>query len=407
MQIYKPQYTSNGKTLSCKRWYIAFTDDRQDPPKRLRLSAFTSKDVTNTAATNIDRLLKCGGDVSDDLHKWLENIPSKMRNKLSEFNLIPKRLMKINTPLTERLQEMCLDMENKKSPIYVKEVKATITAIINGCNFVTWGDVAAGELTNYLGNQKKSRNFGQRQYNKKLKSFKAFCRWIVAQRYATNNPIDDIEEIGQTEIRRQRRVLKYVDLVSFLDTVRNSQDMHHNLTGYERFLVYLLALQTGLRANEIRNLMVGDFNFDTNTVSLAGAFTKNKKKLRIPLKKETAAELKKYFCNKLDNVKAFAMPVQPAQMIKQDLKAAKIPYKVGTVPFREGEGYFDFHSLRHSFLTSLDDLGASSAIAQRAARHSSFQVTERYLHTDDDALRAVIDKQMDLTQPQKQVSQAG
>ena len=166
---------------------------------------------------------------------------------------------------------------------------------------------------------------------------------------------------------------------------------HHNLTGYERVLVYTLALQTGMRANEIRGMTVSCFDFKNRSVTLTGGYTKNKKTAVFDLKPETASQLNEYLSGKLPNVKAFAMPNQPVKMIKEDLKKAKIPYKTDEVQA-------DFHGLRHSFITNLARAGVHPSDAQALARHSSITLTMNlYTHTKRESLRKIIDAQPDLS----------
>jgi hypothetical protein len=66
-----------------------------------------------------------------------------------------------------------------------------------------------------------------------------------------------------------------------------------------------------------------------------------------------------------------------AAMLRKDLKAAKIPY-------RNDQGkVFDFHALRHHFITSLVKSGVHPKEAQVLARHSTITLTmDRYAHSD-------------------------
>ena len=90
------------------------------------------------------------------------------------------------------------------------------------------------------------------------------------------NPLLHLTCITQTEKRRQRRALTLAEQQKLLETAK-AGDKKHNLTGYERYLVYTLALQTGFRANEIRNLTVSSFDFDNQNITIKAAYSKNKK----------------------------------------------------------------------------------------------------------------------------------
>ena len=64
-----------------------------------------------------------------------------------------------------------------------------------------------------------------------------------------------------------------------------------------------------------------------------------------------------------------AWHLHAAEMLRHDLAAAGIPY-------RDAEGHvFDFHGLRHSYITLLSLSGVSPKLAQELARHSTIDLT--------------------------------
>ena len=66
-----------------------------------------------------------------------------------------------------------------------------------------------------------------------------------------------------------------------------------------------------------------------------------------------------------------------ARMIRRDLEAAGIPYETDA-------GVFDFHALRHQFLSDLAQSGVHPKVAQELARHSTISLTmDRYSHVLD------------------------
>jgi len=74
-------------------------------------------------------------------------------------------------------------------------------------------------------------------------------------------------------------------------------------------------------------------------------------------------------------------------MIRQDLEAAEIPYK------DEADRVFDFHSLRHQFISTLARSGAHPKEAQALARHSTITLTmDRYTHLGIVDLTSALDR---------------
>jgi integrase len=84
----------------------------------------------------------------------------------------------------------------------------------------------------------------------------------------------------------------------------------------------------------------------------------------------------------------------PARMIQTDLERAGIPVEL------PGEGKVDFHSLRVTFCTLLDDRGASAKENQELARHSTPALTMNvYVRTRVDRVRNVVDAVGEIVNP--------
>ena len=391
MKLYKPTYKDkSGKTKKCNHYYLTFTDNRQ---KRRRLPAFSNERATRKAADKIEELMSSGGVLSSDLQRWIEQIPAKMRNSLVKFGLIDNRRISnhLGKPLAKHLDDFHNGLLAKgNGEPYVKQTTSRIKSIFEGCGFETYSDIDANEVYTFLADMRSDEGTGQRTFNYALKAVKHFAKWMIKERRATENPLEHLTCVTQTEKRRQRRALSIEEQIRLLESAMNGTK-HHNLTGYERYLVYKLALQTGLRANEIRNLTMSSFDFDNRTVTLTGAYTKNKKLAVLDLKRDTALELKSFLSNKMPGVKVFAVPNQPAKMIKPDLKAAGLEYKTD-------EGQADFHGLRHSFITNLARAGVHPSDAMVLARHKTITLTmDYYTHVKRESLQGIIDAQPDLT----------
>ncbi len=391
MRIYKPTYKDkrSGKKNKCQHWHIDFTDNKQI---RRRLSGFSNKKATEKAAERIEELLSSGGILSPELQRWIENIPEKMRENLIHLGVIDGRriLNQLGKSLTEHLTDFYESLRVKSGERYAKQVKSSIGHIFAECGFVNYNDIDANRLYTFLADLEGDGGFGQRSFNYYLKSCKQFCRWMVKERRATENPLLHLSCITQTEKRRQRRALTLTEQRKLLETAETGEK-HHNLTGAERALVYRLALQTGFRANEIRSLTVSSFDFDNQTVTVEAGYSKNKKTSTLRLKQETADDLRAYLSGKMPNVKAFAIPNQPSKMIRKDLEIAGILYK-------SDAGTADFHSLRHTFITNLANAGVQPNVAMKLARHSTITLTmDYYTHTLRESEDAAIEKLPDLT----------
>ena len=125
-------------------------------------------------------------------------------------------------------------------------------------------------------------------------------------------------------------------------------------------------------------------------VTVKGAYTKNSDLARIPLDSKFAVKLADYF----DAIEVEDGPVWPgnwnkaaAEMIRRDLKLAGIPYTDD-----DGDDY-DFHALRHQFITDLARADVSLNVAKELARHSKVDLTANiYTHLSFDDKSAAVEK---------------
>jgi len=128
----------------------------------------------------------------------------------------------------------------------------------------------------------------------------------------------------------------------------------------ERRLVYMLAVWTGLRRNEIRQLTWGDIHLDTipGHILLWARTTKSKRADSLPLHAQIADELRVWRSSNAGPGDRVVSTVPHMKTLRADLALAGIAYK------DEAGRYVDFHSLRVSLSTML----AAHKVSPRAAQ---------------------------------------
>jgi len=168
------------------------------------------------------------------------------------------------------------------------------------------------------------------------------------------------------------------------------------MDGPERSLLYRLALETGLRAAELKSLTRGEFALDVEHpgVTVRAGYSKNRREDTLPLKTHTAMLLRLHLTAKLPQTKAFGIPEssRTARMLRLDLADAGIPYRdiAGRV--------VDFHALRHTFVSALAASGVHPKTAQTLARHSDIRPTlDRYTHVLGEQQVAAVNSLPDLS----------
>lgn len=392
MHVYKPSYTSKttGKPKRCRRWYISFADSMA---VRRRLPAFASKRATDRAAAKLADLLALGGVPDRELQAWLEEIPERMRTRLTRWGVVDGRRVSehLGKTLTEHVADYRGALEARgRAPAYVRQVAASLERDFGASGFKTWADVDANRFYTYLSGRRGPDGIGQRTFNARLRAAQTFCRWMVKERRATSNPLAHLSPVQQKERRCRRRALTVEEQRRLLRAADKGPDWG-GVSGAERALLYRLALETGLRANELRGLTVSAFDFGAAVVTVPASTTKNGTRAEMDLKPDLAEALRRFLAGKAPTDRALTVPHATARMLRADLEAAGIPY-------RDAAGRAaDFHALRHTFISNLARNGVHPSVAQRLARHSTITLTmDHYTHTLRPDLRQVVNELPDL-----------
>ena len=277
-------------------------------------------------------------------------------------------------------------------------VRSRVEKVFAECKAVFWGDMRASIIqttisglrkyvktveTEIINGKKvktaKLKDIGDisaQTYNFYLTAVKQFCRWMVQDQRAGESPVEHLKTINvRADRRHDRRSLEPDEVRSLLEATETAPE-RFGMTGHERALLYLLAVETGLRASELKSLTASSFDFGKNSVTVLAAYSKNRRQATLPLRAATSAKIRELATGKLPNTRIFAIPGKPADMLRADLELAGIPYRDETGKVA------DFQSLRHTFGTLLASSGVHPKTAQELMRHSDINLTmSRYTHT--------------------------
>jgi integrase len=169
-----------------------------------------------------------------------------------------------------------------------------------------------------------------------------------------------------------------------------------HISGADRSLLYHLALESGLRANEIMTLTIGRCNLrsDPPTLTVIAGYRKQRKERTQPIPSELAVALKEHIGERRPEELLFSrMPpiTKLAKMLRTDLEAAEIPYK------DEESRVVDFHALRHTYATNLARSGVHPKIAMDLLGHTDINLTMVYYsHTEINERAAALKNLPDL-----------
>lgn len=175
-------------------------------------------------------------------------------------------------------------------------------------------------------------------------------------------PASPLAKIKRSETRgqerRKRRVLSIDELVRLIA-----------VAGVRAF-VYAFAFYTGIRRNELRNLLVSDLHCEGGewSVVVRAAISKNRKEARLPIFRGLVPALEKHLAGRAGQRLLFAS-IPRCDTLREDLKRAGIPYK-------DAEGrQADFHSLRHATSTHMSASHAAPRAQMSMMRHQDMKLT--------------------------------
>jgi integrase len=199
-----------------------------------------------------------------------------------------------------------------------------------------------------------------------VRSIKSFSRWVWRDGRAREDPLVHLPtpEVNDAQPRRAFNP----DEAAALIATTPSLPRRASLDGPDRAILYATATGTGLRLGELSSLTPDSFHLDAvpPATTCRAQYTKNGKEAIQPIRPELAEMLRPWLASKLPGTPVF--PVRgddAADALRLDLEAAGVA----------DSSVYDFHCLRHTYITMLVKSGASVKVCQELARHSDPKLT--------------------------------
>lgn len=388
MRVFKPTYTDRqGKTRKADRHHVTFRDHKGE---MRRLPAFTDERASESLGRKLEALAaarQMNDAITPDLARWIDGMQKDHRAKLIEWGMIDDRAAQGSRPLAEHVADWIDDLRNCcKTENHADLLLARVTRLFDACKFARYSDIEVVKVNAALMAMRPA--LAIRTTNHYAGAAKQFCRWMEKNGRAMSVPLAHVDkQNADTDRRYVRRPMSIAEMVALVRTTRLSTTVCNKAGGPERALIYHLALETGLRRNEIRTLTAGMFKLDTDraTLTVEASNTKNRRVFTFQLQSELAAALRLHLASKLPTARAFGIGRYTAAMIRADLAAAGID--PGPLTAR-----LDFHGNRGTFITNLARVGVPLVKSQKLARHSDPRLTANfYTHFDETEMRDAIE----------------
>lgn len=382
MRIFRPKYRDRrGKKKQLKMFWVEFRGpDRQIRKFSLGTAAEDVAEIVRSQLSSLNEWAKKKVAPPGDLVKWAREQELKLRNKIYESGLLKGESANQTRPLKEDLRDYVNHLMINSKGNYPEQVKSCIERIIEGCGFRFWVDVEGIKVNQFI-SRLVDEGMGRHTAQHYINAFKSFANWMKKQGRINETPV---VESMKYDVPPQRPFEE--DEFAALCEATRKGPVIYGLTGWERYVLYKLGFDSGLRRNELRSLTRNSFNFEKCTVLVPGTDTKNDNEAYQKITPETAALVREIARDKMPDTKMFKIHDHSNVMIRKDCEAAGIETT-------NWKGTIKFYSLRHSLASHLANKGVPPHVLKKIMRHADIKTTMRYYtHLLRGAEDAAIDK---------------
>jgi integrase len=340
--VYKRRRKKNGKTVLDRCYTGKYSIESGDKPKTVALGV-SDKQVAEEKLKRI---------VREEQRAAVGLAPTREQREAAQ------------KPYLEHVQDFIGDLKARgKNRLYVKNTEGCLTRLAEKCGWHLLRDVTPDSFVSWRSRQNKLAPKTLKAYQDDVRNF---FNWLVQQRRYPFNPLAGVEPV-RTRGREtyKRRALSEDEIPKLLAVAGDDREL------------YMTAIYTGLRKNELRQLVWGDLHLDVEKpyVRVRASTTKNGESASLPLIPQLVEALQKKRPLDFDPGDRVFYVRTRLDKYRKDLKKAGIPYvdKLGRV--------VDIHALRHTFGTLLAKWGLPPQQTQRLMRHSDIKMTMEF-YTD-------------------------
>lgn len=387
---------------SAGKWYAEFTDH-------------TGERVKKSTGT---RDKKTAQQILNNWEIEVAKRASGVINAIDERHSIQSR-----RPIAEHMEEWITSLKAAGDTAkHIEGNRSQLAKMIEFCEWKTLADVSAESLERFVANlregpkSKKSKlNRSQRTVGKYIQSVKGFIEYCLATDRLAVNPLRSVSKPNPESDRRLIRRMILPDEWRLLATATEQGKVILGVDPLERRILYEVAIQTGLRANELRSLKVTNCKLTAKPnpfVQVESKSTKNKIAAKQYITVDLAARWKKFLekTGRHGPQPAFELcsPFYMADMLRRDAAVARTNWIDAAKSDKEKEQRsqsdflaivnhagesLDFHSLRHTCGAWLAIREIHPKTIQSVMRHSSINLTlDTYGHLMPGAEAGAIEK---------------
>jgi integrase len=299
----------------------------------------------------------------------------------------------------------------KRAPVskaHADLVMARVRRIVVGCRIGQASELSTEPVNKLFDQLQSAGELGSNQTRKHYeRAVKSFSHWLATTGRLDRDPLGRLEVTGvaASDVIHDRGAFR-PDEIERIAAAAWGGSIYMGLSGPQRSILYLFAACTGLRAKECAAVTAGSFGPEMTFVRVSGEFTKNGKEAIQPLpsfiRPGLAAAVAELANDEFVWPGGWKRAVDgrwieagwisgkgSAEFLRRD--AAVVGIVIGRIGHKANGGrVLDFHSFRHSYVSSLERAGLSEGLSRKLARASCRSILDRYTHREfQDLIMAV------------------
>jgi integrase len=286
-----------------------------------------------------------------------------------------------------------------------------VRKVVEGCGIRRADGLSADAVNRLLDRLQQEKEIRTAQTRKHYeRAVKSFGRWLAVTERLPKDPLGRLEVtcVEAADVVHGRGAFTREEIERIAEAARKGPS-YRGLTGPQRALLYVFASCTGLRAKECAAVRKGDFGPGLACVRLLGQFTKNSQDAMQPIPSFLRPTLAEYV--RALGEDDFLWPggwdqdgqggwveagwiagKEAGEFLRKDAANCSPGIVIGRKGQEANGGrVLDFHSFRHSYVSSLARAGIPEGLAQKLARASCRAILLRYTHTELSQLTEAIE----------------
>ena len=186
-----------------------------------------------------------------------------------------------------------------RKPQHIETIIKYIQAIAEAAHWTSIRDISADTVNHYAVDLKE-RGMSARTVQAYLTAVKGFAKWLSRHGKLMSDPLASVSKPNpETDRRRERDILLPEEWLWLRPSTLGGSD-RFGMNVAERVILYAVAIQTGLRQNELRNLTRGNLFLEKELpfITCKAHSTKNSKEARQYIQRDLAEELRRHVVTK-------------------------------------------------------------------------------------------------------------